>query len=91
MNLYCDNYQTCRSVVFAQSTDALTEQVARARNWRVFHGKNLHGFDLDVVLCTSCSKLPRPQAPEPVLEGQEALFPPPGDPGTVEQPSEGER
>lgn len=84
MNLYCDNYKTCRSVVYAMDTVAATENVARARNWRVYHGTNLHGFDLDVVLCTTCSKLPRPTPPD-VLEGQIPLFPPPGDPGTVEQ------
>lgn len=87
MNLYCDNYATCKSVVYARETVALTEQVARARNWRVYHGLSMTDDWVDVVLCTSCSKLPRPAPPAPVLEGQEALFPPPGDPGTVEQPS----
>lgn len=84
MNLYCDNYATCRSVVMARDCSAATEQIARARNWRVFYGDSMTGHPLRVVLCTSCSRLPRPPAPLPVLEGQEALFPPPGDPGTVE-------
>ena len=85
MNLYCDNYKTCRSVVFARDNWNTTVLVARVRNWRVYRGPSLNGQrELDVTLCPTCARLPRPPAPAAVLEGQEPLFPPPGDPGTVE-------
>lgn len=85
MNLYCDNYKTCRSVVFARDNWNTTVLVARVRGWRVWSGTTFDGGHVDVILCPSCARVPRPPAPEPVLEGQEPLFPPPGDPGTVEQ------
>lgn len=84
MNLYCDNYKTCRSVVFARDNWNTTVLVARVRGWRVMDGETYAGTQYSVKLCPPCTKVPRPPAPEPVLEGQEPLFPPPGDPGTVE-------
>lgn len=84
MNLYCDNYATCGSEVEARDTPRATSLVARVRGWRVWSGTTFDGGHVDVILCPSCARVPRPLAPEPVLEGQEALFPPPGDPGTVE-------
>lgn len=91
MNLYCDNYDTCKSMIEGRDTYNTTVLVARVRGWRVYSGPVYGGGYADVCLCPTCTKVPRPAPPAAVLEGQEALFPPPGDPGTVEPPSEGER
>lgn len=85
MNLYCDNYATCTSMIEARDNDNTTVLVARVRGWRVWSGTTFDGGHVDVILCPSCARTPRPQPPVDVLEGQIPLFPPPGDPGTVEQ------
>lgn len=74
MNLYCDNYSSCRSVVYDQ--DERTEIVARVRGWKVYDGPNLDGTkQLKVVLCRKCCRDNRELPPAPLaLDGQEGLF-----------------
>lgn len=73
-NLYCDNYATCHGMVMWRGTRDMTESVARARGWSIFHGTLQSGEEHHGVLCEQClgrGKL-GPRAPK-VLEGQMEL------------------
>ena len=75
MNLYCDNYSTCRSRVYDQG-GTRTEVVARARGWHLWEGETLGGEQQKVVLCKGCMGAKTrdlPPAPEK-LTGQQKLF-----------------
>lgn len=76
MNIYCDNYSTCNSMVLDQGSVAKTVARARARGWHLFVGPSLTGKKLDVVLCDGCVGTSRSRGPAPPkqLEGQEHLF-----------------
>lgn len=73
MNVYCDNYATCQGVVMDWSNDRPTDDMLRARGWRVWQGESLTGAPLAVCLCNRCVASTRPVRAE-VLEGQEELF-----------------
>lgn len=74
MNLYCDNYRDCRSLVFDQGSR--TEDVARARGWHLFDGTSQDGREQHIVLCKRCmGARVRDLAPAPeTLDGQLELF-----------------
>lgn len=73
MNLYCDNYATCNSVLFELHNDPrINEILAMAKGWAFYEGKSLTGKKLKVVYCKKCIHGRRrdlPPAPE-YLSGQ---------------------
>jgi len=73
MNVYCSNYAICNGSVLDWSNDYPSDDMLRARGWRVWKGESLSGLPLDVKLCNKCVKSTRP-IPAEVLEGQEELF-----------------
>lgn len=73
MNVYCNNYATCNSVILDWSKDRPTDDMLRARGWRTWNGLSMTGAPLDVILCEKCCSSTRPK-PTQVLEGQEELF-----------------
>jgi hypothetical protein len=73
VNAYCTNYATCHGVVLDWSYDYPSDDMLRARGWRVWRGESLTGLPLDVKYCNKCVKSNRP-IPAEVLEGQEELF-----------------
>lgn len=74
MNLYCDNYATCKSLILDQGGVAVTVDRARARGWHLYAGPSLTGKRLDVVLCDICvgTTIRRATTPGP-LPGQMEL------------------
>lgn len=76
MNINCDNYSDCNSMVLDQGSVAATVAKARARGWHLFTGPSLTGKPLDVVLCDRCVGTPRSRVPEPIknFPEQEYLF-----------------
>jgi hypothetical protein len=76
VNLYCDHYATCHSVIWDQGSEDQTRAVARAKGWHLFDGFSLEGKKLDVVLCrrhVDGRRRDLPPAPS-VLDGQIELF-----------------
>lgn len=69
VNLYCDNYRTCNSMVLDQGSVTATVARARARGWHLYQGASLTQKDLNQALCEGCvgtsRKVSKPQGPLP--------------------------
>ena len=52
MNLYCDRYSVCHSMILDRGRD--TENVARAKGWHMWNGVTEGGTEQEVVLCDKC-------------------------------------
>ena len=52
MDVYCDRFSVCGSVVLDRGPD--TENVARAKGWHLWRGQTQGGQDQEVRLCGSC-------------------------------------
>jgi hypothetical protein len=52
MDIYCDRFSECGSVVLDRGSD--TESVARAKGWHMWKGQTMGGQDQEVTLCDKC-------------------------------------
>lgn len=72
MNIYCDNYSVCNSLI----QDGITEARARAKGWHMFDGTDQGGRQHTAVLCPRCVDTKRRALdPAPPLQpGDQELF-----------------
>lgn len=76
MNIYCDRYSVCNSMLLDQGSVARNEAHARAKGWHLWNGFTLGGKRQSVILCYRCVESKRRElnpAPEH-LNGQLDLF-----------------
>jgi hypothetical protein len=52
MNLYCDRFSVCNSMILDRGPD--TENVARAKGWHLWKGTTMGGQEQEVTLCDTC-------------------------------------
>ena len=52
MNIYCDRFSVCHSVVMERGDN--TEMVARAKGWHLWRGQTIGGQYQEVILCDKC-------------------------------------
>lgn len=76
MNMYCDNYSACNSMLLDQGSDKANEAHARAKGWHIWDGFTIGGKRKHVVLCSRCVESKRRAlAPSPeAFDGQLNLF-----------------
>jgi hypothetical protein len=52
MNIYCDRFSVCNSMIMDRGSS--TESIARAKGWHMWHGYTLDGRYQEVTLCAGC-------------------------------------
>jgi hypothetical protein len=52
MNMYCDRFSVCGSMVMDRGPE--TENVARAKGWHMWRGVTEGGLHQEVTLCAKC-------------------------------------
>jgi hypothetical protein len=54
MNMYCDRYSVCQSMLPTLDRDQDTEAYARAKGWHIWRGLTQDGRESEVILCNKC-------------------------------------
>lgn len=62
LNVSCQQ-PNCPNRILALSTQAATDERARAGGWRIWDGIMLDGTRQRRVICPDCARIPRPRKP----------------------------
>lgn len=63
----------CHARVLARSTQAATDERARAGGWRIWDGPTEGGVARRLAVCPDCAKVPRPRKPD-IQDYDQPLF-----------------
>lgn len=55
--------ENCQARVLARSTQAETDERARAGGWRIWDGPTVGGIAQRLAVCPDCARIPRPRKP----------------------------